>query len=557
MYEIISNSIIFTKARKELDIIKVLSIFKEEITVVGKTTLEILESYNLNLQTKYWNLSWGIHSIMEFQDLLDLNITLNIKSVISDYKFMQQNYCYYEAVNVLREAYICGINGCFSASFACLRSSLELTLLHCYWKNKQINFGLNKFYKWIDGKKEKPTFSQLLSSFQQNYIFPKEWNIISKVREFYKKMCSYSHAPIINESITRMKGTNRSVIATNVLDYWIDLFTSGVDLILHLLIVTYPMCLFPVDITKKFGFHGPVGIFFDRYNSLPLKRYLSNKTYENYRNVFKESEDVINYMDFYNSQKDLSIEEVLNSWKNSEKKLLNKNIKENLDGIDSFDNAKLIKLITIAKAKNRAFAISFAYSDGKIQEDKPSKDDSRVQLKNKVFIANDEIENKESKDIYAYFGLTIYYYQVLEHQIINMLFIYNLDKKKQISKDNLDRFFKNEKLKSHTQLINNLFKTYKLKEEDKKELNKLLCIIKYVTKDYFKDNINLMFSQNGRKSIINYLRDITNRIKSMDKKLEEISKNYYEKIGINEELLTKSFQKYKRYLKEKNNILDI
>ena len=66
-----------------------------------------------------------------------------------------------------------------------------------------------------------------------------------------------------------------------------------------------------------------------------------------------------------------------------------------------------------------------------------------------------------------------------------------------------------------------------------------------------------MFNQNGRKSIINYLRDITNRIKSMDKKLEEISKNYYEKFGINEELLTKLFQKYKRYLKKKNNILDI
>ena len=133
----------------------------------------------------------------------------------------------------MREAYICGINECFSASFACLCSSLELTLLYCYWKNKQKKFGLNKFYKWIDGKKEKPIFNQLLFDFQQNYIFPKEWNIISRIRGLYKKICSYSHAPIINESIPKMEGTNRGVIATNVLNYWIDLFILGVDYILY------------------------------------------------------------------------------------------------------------------------------------------------------------------------------------------------------------------------------------------------------------------------------------------------------------------------------------
>ena len=78
-------------------------------------------------------------------------------------------------------------------------------------------------------------------------------------------------------------------------------------------------------------------------------------------------------------------------------------------------------------------------------------------------------DDEQFKEVYAYFGLCIYYFQVLEHQLINMILLFNKTNRINIPKEEYDEIFKQYSDKTMGKLIEKVTLLYQLTEENKKE----------------------------------------------------------------------------------------
>ena len=59
-----------------------------------------------------------------------------------------------------------------------------------------------------------------------------------------------------------------------------------------------PQFLFPVDINRKFGFNPPVGMYFDKFNFVPLKAVFGGAQIETYKTRLQDHEFVEGAMSF-------------------------------------------------------------------------------------------------------------------------------------------------------------------------------------------------------------------------------------------------------------------
>ena len=117
------------------------------------------------------------------------------------------------------------------------------------------------------------------------------------------------------------------------------------------LIHLYPQCLFPVDINRKFGFNPPVGMYFDKFNFVPLKAVFGKETIETYRVRLKDREIIEGAMNFYKSRPDLTREQMLETWSG-----------ENETGSIDGESDDPIVLWFRAKAQMRVLSMVLTYS---------------------------------------------------------------------------------------------------------------------------------------------------------------------------------------------------
>ena len=269
-------------------------------------TINILNQ-DIMLQKKYFEVCWKLKAIYEYEDICSGSVMNGVNG-----RIFSGSYCYYEGIRVLTEGILSGLDGYYYASFSTLRTSLELILFNSYWKTKLNNQKKAKdFLKWLNGGKYKPAFSEIKNDFRINYKHFNEWNLIKNIGDIYSKLCSYSHTPNINESILSISQTNnKSVIEKNSLIYWLDIANETIDILLKILITTYPMSLFPLNLINKFGLNRIAGIYFDKYNFSPINMLFKLEDIEKVRAVFKNTPDYENYYSFYNSLPNKSLEEI-------------------------------------------------------------------------------------------------------------------------------------------------------------------------------------------------------------------------------------------------------
>jgi hypothetical protein len=343
---IIENfSIIIKEEVKLLSLNKVWSIRNFELSPTGAETLNLLKSNKIISKILYKKVTWTGQSILEFQDLQDIKIP-------SKGQFLNINYLYFEGISALRESIIAGLNGLYHSAFSMLRVALETSLYHYWWKKyllKQETF--QEYYNWLLGKCGCPPFSNIISDIYKWVDMPHSAFAEKKLRKLYRVLCAYAHKPLLSESLTILKDGNIPGTSIQLIQYWLDLLNKVQRCILDISIGYNPQVLFPVDINRKFGFNPPVGIFFDEYNFIPLKIALGKKHIKEYQNYFRNNKDIVKLMEWFNSMKDLSDEEILLQYKG-------KNIKDK-----NLNNKEKILLGWIEeKAKLRVLSMAFAYN---------------------------------------------------------------------------------------------------------------------------------------------------------------------------------------------------
>ena len=117
------------------------------------------------------------------------------------------------------------------------------------------------------------------------------------------------------------------------------------------LVHLYPQCLFPVDVYKKFGFNPPVGLYFDRFNFVPLLAVFGEEAIETRRARLRGHETVEGAMNFYESRPDLTREQILGTWVTD-------------DGTEGTDDEldDPLSLYFRAKVQMRVLSITLTYS---------------------------------------------------------------------------------------------------------------------------------------------------------------------------------------------------
>ena len=96
------------------------------------------------------------------------------------------------------------------------------------------------------------------------------------------------------------------------------LYLATVDLLLsqivYLYVLVYPMVLFPVERTKKWGVCGPIGIYVEANAHSLLKAYLGEKSIQTLRASLSGLPQVTDLLEIFNNQPDLSDAEQEEEW---------------------------------------------------------------------------------------------------------------------------------------------------------------------------------------------------------------------------------------------------
>ncbi len=117
----------------EISMVSLLNLERKNLKPFTKDAIDALE----NVDT-YKELKAGIRAYFQFQDILDLSLTIeNIDSITKENtRLWNRHYCYYESLIYLKESVTSWLDKNILAGIILLRPFLELSLLHLYWDNR-------------------------------------------------------------------------------------------------------------------------------------------------------------------------------------------------------------------------------------------------------------------------------------------------------------------------------------------------------------------------------------------------------------------------------------
>lgn len=282
-------------------------------------TKNLLDSKELSqdIQALLSELSRGISAIFQFQDIHDVSLDEKGSPILG------RHHCYYESLIYLRESVVSWLDRNVLAALTLLRPFLELSVLHLYWYLQCRTDTYKPFYDWLTryrGDRGRPSFRVALDYVFEN-VPSKGWGDEKRAQELrqifqklYGSLCSYHHAPKMDESVAAESGGFGSVSLKSFFYY---LHTANILLhqIVYLYILSYPMSLFPVNRYEKWGFEGgPVGLFFDEVNYGRLEAYVSSENATILKQSLKHVPDVVSLTTWFDSLPNLTYEELDMDW---------------------------------------------------------------------------------------------------------------------------------------------------------------------------------------------------------------------------------------------------
>ena len=316
-----------------------------ELAPLGRETLTLV-SEGPSLQAKAHRIAWGCQTVIEFQDLQAIALP-------QEGPFLNINYLFYQGIETLRESFLAGINGLYHSSFATLRSSLENFVFNQWWRSRlSAATDYSEFYDWLNGKKQSIPFAKALQDVCSDAALEHSTIGLDDCKATYRRLCSYSHKPLIADCIPNLRGTNEPSVTATLIGYWLEMLELTLIPIIEILVAYTPQCLFPVSPYRKFGFNPPVGVFFDQSNFIPLRSWLGSTTALRYAEHFRPRPSIVRLHKWYSELKELSDSDILATWNGK----LNPE-----DDSEKETEERIIKRWCAMKAKLRALSLAFAY----------------------------------------------------------------------------------------------------------------------------------------------------------------------------------------------------
>lgn len=153
----------------------------------------------------------------------------------------------------------------------------------------------------------------------------------------------------------------------------------------------------------------------------------------------------------------------------------------------------------------------------------------------------EEIDNEswQVREVYAKYGLAMYFAQCIETELVNLLVALKLKDRDKITRSDIDSFMEENYKKTLGRLIQSLKKAMKIPENLEIELAELLNIRNYLAHHYFRDKATDFVNKDGRQNMLSELELIISKLVNGDKKISSIVSVIREQYGITEEMISK------------------
>jgi hypothetical protein len=348
---IVIKHLFLKKPRAELQITEAWGVDAEELTPRAIGFLEGQKSYP-DFQIRLFQLSCFGLAVQEFVDLQFINIK-------AEGPFVRANFLFFESLSSLREATVAGLNGHYSASLALLRTALQQMVFHYWWRERLlVNSDDSEFYRWLLGDSKSRPFGDVLDECYQHLSMPNSAANKTVAKNAYRRLCSYAHTPTIHESLLYAKRGLHTGLIDTPLEIWLSTTLEVHRCLLDLCIASDPQSLFPVSLTRKFGFNPPMGALFDHYNAIPLHMALGSRLLEEYETFYASHEHVAEMSAWYKGFRDMSDDEILDSWLENEPD----------DGHESVEK-RILNRVMLMKANARLAHFALVFGSGGSETD--------------------------------------------------------------------------------------------------------------------------------------------------------------------------------------------
>lgn len=145
------------------------------------------------------------------------------------------------------------------------------------------------------------------------------------------------------------------------------------------------------------------------------------------------------------------------------------------------------------------------------------------------------LDSDQSKELFAYFGLAVYYSQALEQQLANLLMLIKLSQGNVPSEEDFTQLYQRKLSSSLGQLVREIQHYFPFSEEETVQLKEVWKQRNYIVHDYFKERIHETFSPAGRSRMIRELTAFKEQAQALEQKLQGYSREMYVKLGLDGE----------------------
>ena len=161
-------------------------------------------------------------------------------------------------------------------------------------------------------------------------------------------------------------------------------------------------------------------------------------------------------------------------------------------------------------------------------------------------------EDEHVKEVYAYFGLAIYFSQVLEHGLVNSLVFLDLLPRRAGHPVPNEKWFKefDAFMDQHFETtLGKMIRSLKNVISVPQDLESLLAVAlekrNFLAHHYFKDRSIEFMTKIGRDKMIIELQEARTLFKHADDQLDEVVRPLREHFGLTDEQFAKHFEDYK------------
>lgn len=152
------------------------------------------------------------------------------------------------------------------------------------------------------------------------------------------------------------------------------------------------------------------------------------------------------------------------------------------------------------------------------------------------------IDDEHVREVYAYFGLAVYYAQVLEHGIVNAMVVLRLPHRDRFTKGDIDAFMDQQFENTLGKLIKNLQAETTLPPDLEELLRQALKTRNWLCHDYFRERAFEFGTEAGREKMLAALLDAKELLTRADKRLDSVVKPLADRCGITEVLFQEAYQ---------------